>query len=602
MRRAFLVSTSIALLGGSLLLFQGAVDAGTPAVYSVVEGRDSKSDAQVIVVLGNSLNSVASYNFANTDGVATAALELRLKSKNMLVLGLPPGVPSGRYILSLYYGKGLRGEQQHTVVVSNLLASPGSVIPESLDATLRTDLNDADTLQGQPGSYYNDALNLTGTVDVARFSAYADLVAESRIGGAADQLAVGDHLHDTRYVLRGGDTISAGFSASTDTGNALTGTSSAASARGVSGEGSGQNGVGVYGTATGTTGTVTGVLGTTAASGGRGVFGENTSTSGVSYGVHGRSQSDSGSAVFGDNTSLSTTGPGYGVRGRSAAKDGRGVLGEATDALGLNAGVEGTTASANGIGVLGNVVGTGAVGVFGDATSSTGGNVGVFGRSNSTSGYGVYATSQYVALYAESPGNNVVSIQGQSTVNGSAVLLVEAQAGTGVNIATFRSNGANRARIDNNGKGFFNGGTQTSGADWAESVAVDRPVAQFEPGDVIVIDRKAARGFALSAGAQSTLVAGVYSTKPGVLARPGDVANSDDWQQREIPLAIVGIVPTKVTDENGAIEPGDLLVSSSTPGHAMKAPADPRPGTVLGKALDVHASGRGRIEVLLVSR
>jgi hypothetical protein len=65
----------------------------------------------------------------------------------------------------------------------------------------------------------------------------------------------------------------------------------------------------------------------------------------------------------------------------------------------------------------------------------------------------------------------------------------------------------------------------------------------------------------------STLVAGIYSTKPGVLATPHKM---DEAPANEIPLAIVGIVPCKVSAENGSIRPGDLLVSSSMPGHAMK--------------------------------
>jgi hypothetical protein len=51
----------------------------------------------------------------------------------------------------------------------------------------------------------------------------------------------------------------------------------------------------------------------------------------------------------------------------------------------------------------------------------------------------------------------------------------------------------------------------------------------------------------------------------------------------------------------GAIHPGDLLVSSTTPGHAMLATAAP-PGTVIGKALQSLESGTGVIRVLLLSR
>ncbi|MEK6951930.1 MAG: hypothetical protein AABX29_02840, partial [Nanoarchaeota archaeon] len=50
-------------------------------------------------------------------------------------------------------------------------------------------------------------------------------------------------------------------------------------------------------------------------------------------------------------------------------------------------------------------------------------------------------------------------------------------------------------------------------------------------------------------------------------------------------IALAGIVYAKVTNENGNIEPGDLLVSSSKAGYAMKND-NPAPGTVVGKAYD----------------
>ena len=65
-------------------------------------------------------------------------------------------------------------------------------------------------------------------------------------------------------------------------------------------------------------------------------------------------------------------------------------------------------------------------------------------------------------------------------------------------------------------------------------------------------------------------------------------------------MAMVGIVPTKVTAENGPIEVGDLLVSSSLPAHAMKGGNSVIPtGTVIGKALGSLALGTGVIEVLV---
>ncbi|MBI4150308.1 hypothetical protein HY488_02795, partial [Candidatus Woesearchaeota archaeon] len=67
------------------------------------------------------------------------------------------------------------------------------------------------------------------------------------------------------------------------------------------------------------------------------------------------------------------------------------------------------------------------------------------------------------------------------------------------------------------------------------------------------------------------------------------------------PLALAGLVPVKVTNENGVIMPGDLLVSSSTPGHAMRC--DDRKkcyGAVVGKALEPFSGKKGTINMLVM--
>jgi hypothetical protein len=68
----------------------------------------------------------------------------------------------------------------------------------------------------------------------------------------------------------------------------------------------------------------------------------------------------------------------------------------------------------------------------------------------------------------------------------------------------------------------------------------------------------------------------------------------------KLPIALVGRVKVKVCAENGPIRVGDLLTSSSTPGHAMRCP-DPaaHPGAIAGKALEPLASGTGTITALV---
>ena len=68
-------------------------------------------------------------------------------------------------------------------------------------------------------------------------------------------------------------------------------------------------------------------------------------------------------------------------------------------------------------------------------------------------------------------------------------------------------------------------------------------------------------------------------------------------------LALVGIVPVKVSAEGGPIQPGDLLVTSSTPGHAMRwAGPDLCPCSVVGKALEPMDEEQGVILVLLTAQ
>jgi hypothetical protein len=134
------------------------------------------------------------------------------------------------------------------------------------------------------------------------------------------------------------------------------------------------------------------------------------------------------------------------------------------------------------------------------------------------------------------------------------------------------------------------------GGDYAESVDVTGDRGKYEPGDVLVIDSSSPGRFLKSAGPYSTSVAGIYSTKPGTVGRRQPTPRTGD----EVPMAMMGIVPTNVSAENGPIRPGDLLVTSSSLGYAMKGTERSRMlGAVLGKALGSLDSGEGVIEVVV---
>lgn len=294
-----------------------------------------------------------------------------------------------------------------------------------------------------------------------------------------------------------------------------------------------------------------------------GVKGENFATSGYSDGVNGIAHSPIASGVSGYN--VATEG-GYGVWGGITAEDGFGVKGENRATTGNAVGVLGETNSPDGMGIQGiNNSATGwARGVSGESSSPDG--VGVAGL-NSSSGVGVYA---------------------QSTA-GSA-LYIKSDSGTLIQAVSV-NDADNEFVVHNNGNVYADGTYSSPAADFAEMMPAQ---SGLEPGDVLVIG--ADGQLTHSTTPYQTSVAGVYSTAPAFLGGAGE----DSTASNNIPLAIVGIVPVKVTADNGAIQAGDLLTTSNTPGYAMLCQSNiDCIGAIIGKALEPLAEGDGTISVLI---
>lgn len=193
------------------------------------------------------------------------------------------------------------------------------------------------------------------------------------------------------------------------------------------------------------------------------------------------------------------------------------------------------------------------------------------------------------------PTNSSHALSASTAGTGAALALDQLGSGP---IAIFQTNGVKKARIDRTGKGFFNGGTQTGGADVAEAFGVEGAVEEYRPGDVLVISQIADRRVRKSSEPYSTRVIGVYATKPGVLLTERAIDESLDDM---VPVGVIGVIPTRVSAENGLVRRGDLLVSARTAGHAMRA--DPRRlrfGMAIGKALEeFDGPGTGVIRVLV---
>jgi hypothetical protein len=326
-----------------------------------------------------------------------------------------------------------------------------------------------------------------------------------------------------------------------------------------------------------------------------------------------------------------STGSGFsGVVGESAT--GPGVAGTSTSSVGVDARSESGPAAlravhagVGGPGVLGI---SKAIGVWGKSTGDGLGSSGVFGEA--TDGPGVSGVSaQSVGVDARSDsgpaglravGNNRSNgVIGQSTGTGTGVF-GESKSGVGV-----FGKGGNLAGLfegDVRVTGKFQGDVVATGKLQGDAVTANRidcPTGTVHCFDVSISNADCAEEFELagagtiepgtlmsfsmdgtvcpSVEAYDNKVAGVISGageyKPGIVL--------DRRQEgHRVPIALVGKVYCKVDANYSAITVGDLLTTSPTAGHAMKATDHLKAfGSVIGKALRPKSEGRGIIPVLV---
>ncbi|MGH8495550.1 MAG: hypothetical protein ACREVN_05395 [Gammaproteobacteria bacterium] len=149
--------------------------------------------------------------------------------------------------------------------------------------------------------------------------------------------------------------------------------------------------------------------------------------------------------------------------------------------------------------------------------------------------------------------------------------------------------------IDKTGNIQVLGDIRLPGADCAEDFDISGS-GELGPGTVMIIGDEGK--LHESRDAYDKRVAGVISG--GGDYRPGIILGRRQSQDSRLPLALAGKVSCKVDARYSPIAVGDLLTTSSTPGHAMKAD-NPHSsyGAVIGKALRPLAGGCGSIPVLI---
>jgi hypothetical protein len=219
---------------------------------------------------------------------------------------------------------------------------------------------------------------------------------------------------------------------------------------------------------------------------------------------------------------------------------------------------------------------TGVLGFHGDpklnetTVASDGGRAGVFGASENGAG---------VLGYARDPAMPAVFAFGGLL----AIALGKEFA------AEFRGD------VKVEGDVMVEGDIRLSAADCAEQFDIVGGTTP-EPGSVVVIDRNGA--LRQSSEPYDTKVAGVISGAGTY--RPGIILDKQPASSGRLCVSLIGKVFCKVDSEHGPIAVGDLLTTSPTPGHAMKA-NDPMLafGAVLGKALKAWKGGRGLIPILV---
>lgn len=322
--------------------------------------------------------------------------------------------------------------------------------------------------------------------------------------------------------------------------------------------------------------------------------------------IRGESSNPNEPAVHGKSTAPDQ---GMGVMGE--ATRGSGVIGISTEWIGVYGesagfeGVRGTSKNNNHAGVVGTNE-AGGFGVYGEGTNGTG----VFGKSKGWHAVGGISESAAggAGVYGEAVDSGVIGMsktwhgvygETPSTTGGAGIWGEHKGAGNGV--VGVSSGGVGVYGKGGRVAGLFEGDVEVTGdirlvnADCAEDFDIVG-VETVEPGTVMVLENDGC--LKPSDHAYDKRVAGVISGAGNY--KPGIVLDKQATQGNRSPVALLGKVFCKVDANYGSIEVGDLLTTSDTPGHAMKAEDSGKAfGSVIGKALRPLFNGQGLIPVLI---
>ncbi len=194
----------------------------------------------------------------------------------------------------------------------------------------------------------------------------------------------------------------------------------------------------------------------------------------------------------------------------------------------------------------------------------------------------------------QNDGDGAIIMDGNSGANGAV---------GGGRMRVMNAAGTTRVYIDGN---YLNTGLGRiradivrvqGGVDLAEPF-VCKDKAAVRPGMVMSIDPSSPGRLMTATSAYDRKVAGVVSGAGGV--RPGITLSQEGVMEGDHLVALTGRVYCWCDASTGSVRPGDMLTTSNTPGHAMKAIDHAKAqGAIIGKAMTSLKSGKGLVLVLV---